>query len=261
MFTTQNRLSLDLLRTFTVFVSEGTVDQAARKLSLTQAAVSLQLKRFEQEIGRPLFDWSGRKKVLTNFGKDLSVQLSPPLQQLESLLAEVSLSSIKGTRPSLKVTGSSLLSLSFDEKVRGSHQVDFFAQKVTTQNLSDLLDHFDIVLSFVRPEGQALVMTKEVFSMRLLAFSTSEADPVLQRPVLHSGLFDIPAIKTKWQFQEAYKAVDWLQALQMTKKLKTWTFMPQKAGVDSGLQRVTKGEAYEVPVFAVSKSLEALQVF
>lgn len=259
MFTTHNRLSLDLLRTFTVFVSEGTVDQAARKLSLTQAAVSLQLKRFEQEIGRPLFDWSGRKKVLTNFGKDLSVQLSPPLQQLESLLAEVSLSSIKGTRPSLKVTGSSLLSLSFDEKVRGNQQVDFFAQKITAQNLADLLDHYDIVLSFVKPEGRSLVMVKEAFSMRLSPFSA--ADFIQQKPVLHSGLFEIQAFKTKWQFQETYKAVDWLQALQMTKKLKTWTYLPQKAGIDSGLQQIPKAEIYEVPVFAVSKSLEALQVF
>lgn len=84
-------LSLDLLKTFMVFVQTGGVEEAARQLGLTQAAVSLQLKKLQEEAGVDLFQNIGRKKILTEFAKDLFQTLAPPFYEIERRLKEVSL--------------------------------------------------------------------------------------------------------------------------------------------------------------------------
>jgi DNA-binding transcriptional LysR family regulator len=64
-------IDVALLRAFAAVVEMGSVTEAAAVLSLTQAAVSQQLKRLEELFGRPLFDRRQRKLVLTSDGERL----------------------------------------------------------------------------------------------------------------------------------------------------------------------------------------------
>lgn len=255
-----NKLSLDLLRTFTVFVKEGTVDQAAQKLSMTQAAVSIQLKRLEQELGQPLFGWSGRKKVLTDFGKDLSVQLSPPLLQLESLLEKVSLSRIQGTRPSLKVTGSPLLSLSVSEKISDSFNLEFIAQPVSDEKAIQLLDFYDVVLSFKKIQTQSLLLSREAFQINFVPVGLENRNKNASL-VLHNELRALLPKSLQIESLNSFKGVDWLQVIQATKKLSAWTYLPESSIADSGLEILKNKPQFKVPVFASAKTLEALKFF
>lgn len=86
-------ISLDLLKTFVVFVQSEGVEAAARSLNVTQASVSQQLQRFEDELGIALFQKSGRRKILTESAKRLSQDLVPPLLQMDRVLREVALKS------------------------------------------------------------------------------------------------------------------------------------------------------------------------
>lgn len=83
-------VSLDLLKTLAVFADTGRVEETARRRGVTQAAVSLQLRRLEAEVGEPLFQARGRRKVLTDFARDLCRLIAPPLRELDRKLAEVS---------------------------------------------------------------------------------------------------------------------------------------------------------------------------
>ncbi len=60
-----------LLRSFTTVVETGSVTEAAATLSLTQAAVSQQIKRLEELFGRSLFVRKQRKLVLSPDGERL----------------------------------------------------------------------------------------------------------------------------------------------------------------------------------------------
>lgn len=61
-------LDLDTLRTFSVARELGSLGQAAERLGRTPSAVSLQMKRLQDDLGVPLFRKHGRGLILTEAG-------------------------------------------------------------------------------------------------------------------------------------------------------------------------------------------------
>ena len=74
-------LDLNLLRVFAAVAETGGVTEAAKRLYLTQSAVSAALRRLTTAVGAPLFLRSGRGIALTNRGErlrdGLDVHLGP----------------------------------------------------------------------------------------------------------------------------------------------------------------------------------------
>lgn len=64
-------LDLSCLRSFVAIADAGGVTRAAGFLNLTQSAVSMQIKRLEEMIGRPLLDRAARQGALTPDGEQL----------------------------------------------------------------------------------------------------------------------------------------------------------------------------------------------
>lgn len=64
-------LEINLLRTFVMLVEEQSVTRVARRLNRTQPAVSLQLGRLSDAVGRPLFEHDLRHMRLTRHGEML----------------------------------------------------------------------------------------------------------------------------------------------------------------------------------------------
>ncbi|MCI2400519.1 LysR family transcriptional regulator [Aliiroseovarius subalbicans] len=64
-------LDMTALRSFATVADAGGVTRAAGLLHLTQSAVSMQLKRLEESLGRTLLDRSGRGVTLTADGEQL----------------------------------------------------------------------------------------------------------------------------------------------------------------------------------------------
>src|ERR1700738_1648286 len=62
---TLTNLDLDTLRTFSVAHDLGGLAQAAERLGRTPSAISLQMKRLQEELGTPLFRKRGRGLALT----------------------------------------------------------------------------------------------------------------------------------------------------------------------------------------------------
>lgn len=61
---------MDMVRLnyFITIVDEGSVSKAASKLNMTQPPLSMALKKFEEELGFPLFNRKGRKLTITSAG-------------------------------------------------------------------------------------------------------------------------------------------------------------------------------------------------
>ena len=64
-------LDMTALRSFVAVAEAGGVTRAAGFLNLTQSAVSMQLKRLEENLGQNLLDRSARQIALTAQGEQL----------------------------------------------------------------------------------------------------------------------------------------------------------------------------------------------
>jgi DNA-binding transcriptional LysR family regulator len=64
-------LDIDQLKTFVAIAETGSFTRAAEVVHKTQSAVSMQMKRLEERIGRPIFERDGRASKLTNEGERL----------------------------------------------------------------------------------------------------------------------------------------------------------------------------------------------
>lgn len=90
-------LDLDLLRSFAVIAETGALSRAAARLGLTQAAISLRVKRLEHMAGQTLLDRNGRGVTLTPQGTRLLAHAQRILRYHDEALAELSGKGLSGT--------------------------------------------------------------------------------------------------------------------------------------------------------------------
>ena len=86
-------MNFDQLRTFQAVATTGNFTKAARKVFLSQPAVSQQIQALETACGVRLFDRSGKKAQLTQEGKLLLTKTSiitADLREIEVLFEEIS---------------------------------------------------------------------------------------------------------------------------------------------------------------------------
>ncbi|MFD1625426.1 LysR family transcriptional regulator [Azospirillum griseum] len=84
-------LDWNLLRTFIAIVQEGSITKAGLRLSLTQPAVSLALKRLEDRLGLPLIDRGAGRFAVTAAGArvyDEAVAIHGAVSRLDTLVHE-----------------------------------------------------------------------------------------------------------------------------------------------------------------------------
>ncbi|MBK0393290.1 LysR substrate-binding domain-containing protein [Ramlibacter algicola] len=68
---TVRNLDMDVLRSFVALAENGTLASAADRVARTQAALSLQMRKLETQIGQPLFRPDSRKLVLNEAGQQV----------------------------------------------------------------------------------------------------------------------------------------------------------------------------------------------
>lgn len=89
-------LDLTALRAFAVTADMGGVTRAAGFLNLTQSAVSMQIKRLEESLGRPFFFRSAKKLILTPEGEQLLAYARRMLALNDEVLARLNDAAFEG---------------------------------------------------------------------------------------------------------------------------------------------------------------------
>jgi DNA-binding transcriptional LysR family regulator len=90
-------LEPDLLQTFVAIADSGSFTRAAQRVCRTQSAVSMQMKRLEERVGRPLFGRNGRAAVLTTDGELFLNHARRVLQAHQQALAAFDASALTGS--------------------------------------------------------------------------------------------------------------------------------------------------------------------
>ncbi len=76
---------MDLLHTLQAVARYGTFALAGDRLGITQSAVSMQLKKLEEQLGYAVLDRSGRKALINDAGRKVLAHA----QQIEALLSQL----------------------------------------------------------------------------------------------------------------------------------------------------------------------------
>ena len=90
-------LDVALLRTLIAVSELGSFARAASRIGRSESAVSLQLKKLEEQIGRPLFHRVGRGVALTDAGEVLSTYGRRLIELNDETLAAAAGASIEGS--------------------------------------------------------------------------------------------------------------------------------------------------------------------
>lgn len=91
-----NDLSIDLLRSFVTIAETGSYTRAAERLYRTQPALSLQIKRLEEQLGTRLFQRKGRRTTVTEAGQVLLTYAQRILNLNEEAFARLSIVETEG---------------------------------------------------------------------------------------------------------------------------------------------------------------------
>ncbi|MBD0413078.1 LysR family transcriptional regulator [Tianweitania sp. Rool2] len=90
-------LDLDQLQTFITIADTGSFTRAADEVHRTQSAVSMQMRRLEERIGKPLFEKDGRTNKLSEEGERLLTHARKLLQLNRETLALFDDKALEGT--------------------------------------------------------------------------------------------------------------------------------------------------------------------
>jgi len=77
--------TLNQLRIFLQITKSQSITKAAEELFLTQPAVSIQLKKFQEQFSIPLTEVIGRRLFITDFGKEIAKAVEKILSEIEAI--------------------------------------------------------------------------------------------------------------------------------------------------------------------------------
>src|SRR5207245_7560262 len=90
-------IDIDQLRTFIAIAETGSFTRAADVVYKTQSAVSMQMRRLEERIGKPIFARDGRNSRLTEEGERLLGYARRMVRLSEETLAAFDETELQGT--------------------------------------------------------------------------------------------------------------------------------------------------------------------
>jgi len=85
----KTNLEIELLRTFIAFADTGSFKQASKLVFRSQPAVSMQMKRLEDLVGKQLFTKKGRDLVLTEAGLNMVTHARQLLQMHDNIVDDL----------------------------------------------------------------------------------------------------------------------------------------------------------------------------
>lgn len=80
--------SIRVLKTFLAVAKHGTFARAGQEVGLTPAAVGLQMRSLEEDLGQALFDRSGRSVVLNTAGRLATARVTDLVHRFETLASD-----------------------------------------------------------------------------------------------------------------------------------------------------------------------------
>jgi DNA-binding transcriptional LysR family regulator len=263
-----NQISLDLLRTLVTFSEVGQVEETARHLKLTQAAISLQLKKLEQELRVPLFKAVGRKKVLTPQARELVAHLLPLIDSMENAVKSACSKNTRRADARLRVGCRPELLKKVVSLIRHQGPLQFFSmtREESLRALKD--DKIDIGIVTYPPDSPHFI-SRRIFEDEIKLVVHKDLLKAAGIPIKHD-FKKLALFLAKWpfvaygleapfireladyfdqdpkKFNLNYICEEWCAVLELVSSYKAWSLVPSHQ-----IQSNPNLIIYDLPVAAV----------
>jgi len=168
------------LKAFLAIAEAKTFTAGARRVNVTQAAISMQIRQLEEEVGLPLFTRTPRRVILTEAGEYLLERARKILREHDSALAEIA--EVAGAEYGrLRIgTASGTFAMNQLPNILGKLRDKFPNAELsvgsgTSQTLVDKMMHGEIDMAFVSlPVDNLNISTESIFSDEIVAVAHPE---------------------------------------------------------------------------------------
>lgn len=165
------------LKAFLAIAEAKTFTAGARRVNVTQAAISMQIRQLEDEVGLPLFTRTPRRVILTEAGEHLLDRARKILREHDTALAEIAeLGGVEHGR--LRIGSASAefatqqLPHILQELKKKFPNADLGISAGTSQALVDKIMHGEIDIAFVSlPVDNSSITTDLLFSDEIVAIA------------------------------------------------------------------------------------------
>lgn len=170
-------MEIKQLKAFVAIAEEKTFTAGAKRVHLTQAAVSMQIRQLEEEVGLTLFTRTPRRVILTEAGEHLLERARKILREHNSALEEIA--ELAGAEHGRLRVGSASAMFATDqlpsilEKLIIKYpNAEISVTSGTSEKLVDKIMHGEIDISFVSlPVENANIQTELLYSDEVVAIA------------------------------------------------------------------------------------------
>lgn len=165
------------LKAFLAIAEAKTFTAGARRVNVTQAAISMQIRQLEDEVGLPIFTRTPRRVILTEAGEYLLERARKILREHDSALAEIA--EVAGAEYGRLRIGSASGTFAMNQLpkiISGLHEKfphsELTVSAGTSEKLVDKMMHGEIDTAFVSlPVDNLNVTTESLFSDEIVAIA------------------------------------------------------------------------------------------
>lgn len=150
----------ELLEVLVATAESTNMIEAARKLGISQPAVSLKLKQLEQGSKLPVFAFEGKRKVLTRYGRGLYEMAREKVDALGRDFENVNRRFLEAKHLTLKVGCRPELFEYVSERLRFDGKIEYIPLSNHDAALALTTNAVDLALSYERPDSSELIATK-----------------------------------------------------------------------------------------------------
>jgi len=165
------------LKAFLAIAEAKTFTAGARRVNITQAAISMQIRQLEESVGMPLFTRTPRRVILTEAGELLIHRARKILREHDAAIAEIA--EIAGAEHGrLRIGSASAMFATAQlptilEKLKSAFpNAEITVSSGTSQILVDKILHGDLDIAFISlPVQTSNIQTELLFSDEIVAIA------------------------------------------------------------------------------------------
>lgn len=188
------------LKAFLAIAEAKTFTAGAKETGVTQAAISMQIRQLEDEVGLPLFTRTPRRVLLTEAGEHLLERARAIMREHDIALAE--LAELGGAEHGRLRIGSSSSTFAANQlpKILTELRKKYLNAEITvsagtSQRLVDKITHGEIDIAFVSlPVENSMITTESLFTDEIVAIGHPSHPLAKKRAIAPAILAEQPLI-------------------------------------------------------------------